>query len=140
MIMSLMPDEIILYLKMTSPGFLEVLYGNPFGILAMSFLIDHIFAVCHGQCHSQKVSANRNKQKQPHALSIRDSVQTNPAGLPYKHNPKSQHKEYYMYPHILSCAALPHFLSKLQYLRSVFRACKKTRKLRRHWRQKRRNR
>ena len=39
MIMSLMPAGIILYLKMTSPGFLEVLYGNPFGILAMSLCL-----------------------------------------------------------------------------------------------------
>lgn len=36
MIMSLMPAGIIVYLQMTSPGFLNVLYGNPFGIAAMS--------------------------------------------------------------------------------------------------------
>lgn len=36
MIMSLMPAGIILYLKLTSPGFLDVLYGNPFGICAMT--------------------------------------------------------------------------------------------------------
>lgn len=36
MVMSLMPMGIILYLQMTSPGFLEVLYGNPFGIAAMT--------------------------------------------------------------------------------------------------------
>lgn len=36
MIMSLMPAGIIVYLQMTSPGFLSVLYGNPFGIAAMS--------------------------------------------------------------------------------------------------------
>ena len=36
MIMSLMPAGIILYLQLTSPGFLEVLYGNLFGICAMS--------------------------------------------------------------------------------------------------------
>ena len=30
MIMSLMPAGIILYLKLTSPGFLSVLYGNCF--------------------------------------------------------------------------------------------------------------
>ncbi|MDC7290646.1 type II secretion system F family protein [Blautia schinkii] len=36
MIMSLMPAGIILYLQMTSPGFLGVLYGNPFGICAMT--------------------------------------------------------------------------------------------------------
>ena len=36
MIMSLMPVGIILYLQVTSPGFLSVLYGNPFGIAAMT--------------------------------------------------------------------------------------------------------
>lgn len=36
MIMSLMPAGIILYLQMSSPGFLSVLYGNPFGICAMT--------------------------------------------------------------------------------------------------------
>lgn len=36
MIMSLMPAGIILYLQLTSPGFLEVLYGNIFGICAMT--------------------------------------------------------------------------------------------------------
>lgn len=36
MIMSLMPAGIILYLQLTSPGFLEVLYGNPFGVCAMT--------------------------------------------------------------------------------------------------------
>lgn len=36
LIMSLMPAGIILYLKMSSPGFLSVLYGNPFGISAMT--------------------------------------------------------------------------------------------------------
>lgn len=35
-IMSLMPAGIILYLQVTSPGFLSVLYGNPFGICAMT--------------------------------------------------------------------------------------------------------
>lgn len=35
-IMSLMPAGIILYLQMTSPGFLSVLYGNPFGICTMT--------------------------------------------------------------------------------------------------------
>ena len=39
MIMSLMPVGIILYLQMTSPGFLSVLYGNPFGIAAMSICL-----------------------------------------------------------------------------------------------------
>lgn len=36
MIMSLMPAGIILYLQLTSPGFLQVLYGNFFGICAMT--------------------------------------------------------------------------------------------------------
>lgn len=39
MIMSLMPAGIILYLQMTSPGFLGVLYGNPFGIGAMTLCL-----------------------------------------------------------------------------------------------------
>ena len=39
MIMSLMPAGIIMYLQMTSPGFLSVLYGNPFGIAAMSICL-----------------------------------------------------------------------------------------------------
>ena len=39
MIMSLKPVGIILYLQMTSPGFLSVLYGNPFGIAAMSICL-----------------------------------------------------------------------------------------------------
>ena len=42
MIMSFMPAGIIVYLQMTSPGFLSVLYGNPFGIAAMSICL----AVC----------------------------------------------------------------------------------------------
>ena len=36
LIMSLMPAGIILYLRLTSPGFLDVLYGNLFGICAMT--------------------------------------------------------------------------------------------------------
>lgn len=36
MIMSIMPAGIICYLKLTSPGFMDVLYGNPFGICAMT--------------------------------------------------------------------------------------------------------
>lgn len=36
MIMSLMPAGIILYLQLASPGFLDILYGNPFGIGAMT--------------------------------------------------------------------------------------------------------
>ncbi len=39
MIMSFMPAGIIVYLQMTSPGFLSVLYGNPFGITAMSICL-----------------------------------------------------------------------------------------------------
>lgn len=35
-IMSIMPAGIIVYLKLTSPGFLDMLYGNPFGICAMT--------------------------------------------------------------------------------------------------------
>ena len=38
-IMSLMPAVIILYLKLTSPDFLSVLYGNPFGICAMTLCL-----------------------------------------------------------------------------------------------------
>lgn len=36
LIMSLMPAGIILYLQLTSPGFLGVLYGNLFGVCAMT--------------------------------------------------------------------------------------------------------
>lgn len=36
LIMSLMPAGIIVYLQLSSPGFLDVLYGNPFGICAMT--------------------------------------------------------------------------------------------------------
>lgn len=39
MIMSIMPVGIIFYLKLTSPGFLNVLYGNPFGFCAMSLCL-----------------------------------------------------------------------------------------------------
>ena len=35
-IMSLMPAGIIVYLKLTSPGFLGIMYGNPVGIAAMT--------------------------------------------------------------------------------------------------------
>ena len=35
-IMSLMPVGIILYLRLTSPGYLDVLYGNALGVLVMS--------------------------------------------------------------------------------------------------------
>lgn len=46
MIMSLMPAGIILYMQFTSPGFLNVLYGNPFGICAMSICL----AIYAGAC------------------------------------------------------------------------------------------
>lgn len=36
MVMSLMPAGIILYLQLTSPGFLEILYGSVFGVCAMT--------------------------------------------------------------------------------------------------------
>lgn len=39
MIMSVMPAGIIFYLQLTSPGFLSVLYGNPFGVCAMSLCL-----------------------------------------------------------------------------------------------------
>lgn len=39
MIMSFMPAGIIFYLKLTSPGFLNVLYGNLFGICAMTLCL-----------------------------------------------------------------------------------------------------
>lgn len=35
-VMSLMPAGIILYMHLTSPGFLDVLYGNWFGVFAMT--------------------------------------------------------------------------------------------------------
>lgn len=38
-VMSLMPAGIILYLRLSSPGFLDVLYGNPFGICAMTICL-----------------------------------------------------------------------------------------------------
>lgn len=38
-IMSMMPFAIILYMQVTSPGFLQVLYGNPFGIAAMTLCL-----------------------------------------------------------------------------------------------------
>ena len=34
--MSVMPFGIILYMSLTSPGFLEVLYGNLFGVAVMT--------------------------------------------------------------------------------------------------------
>lgn len=38
-IMSMMPFAIILYMQVTSPGFLQVLYGNPFGAAAMTLCL-----------------------------------------------------------------------------------------------------
>ncbi len=38
-IMSLMPAGIILYLRLTSPGFLDVLYGNTLGVAVMSLCL-----------------------------------------------------------------------------------------------------
>jgi len=42
MIMSLMPAGIILYLQLASPGFLDILYGNPFGICAMTVCLQYM--------------------------------------------------------------------------------------------------
>lgn len=39
MIMSIMPCAMILYMRLTSPGFLDILYGNPFGAAAMTFCL-----------------------------------------------------------------------------------------------------
>lgn len=39
LVMSLMPAGIILYLQLTSPGFLSVLYGNLFGVCAMTICL-----------------------------------------------------------------------------------------------------
>lgn len=43
MIMSAMPFVIILYMQLTSPGFLKVLYGNAFGAAAMSVCLGIYF-------------------------------------------------------------------------------------------------
>ncbi len=43
MIMSLMPFAIILYMQVTSPGFLEVLYGNFFGAATMTICLGLYF-------------------------------------------------------------------------------------------------
>lgn len=42
-IMSMMPFGIILYMQLTSPGFLQVLYGNAFGIVTMSLCLGIYF-------------------------------------------------------------------------------------------------
>lgn len=39
MIMSFMPCGIIMYMRLTSPGFLDVLYGNLFGMTAMTICL-----------------------------------------------------------------------------------------------------
>lgn len=44
LIMSLMPFGIILYMQLTSPGFLSVLYGNLFGAVAMTICLFVYFA------------------------------------------------------------------------------------------------
>lgn len=50
LIMSLMPIGIILYMRITSPGFLEVLYGNVFGAVLMSgCLMVYLFSYWLGQ-------------------------------------------------------------------------------------------
>ncbi len=46
MIMSVMPAGIILYMQMTSPGFLSVLYGNPVGISAMTICLGIYGTAC----------------------------------------------------------------------------------------------
>ena len=46
MIMSMMPAGIILYLQLTSPGFLEVLYGNLFGVCAMTVCLGIYLLSC----------------------------------------------------------------------------------------------
>lgn len=43
MIMSMMPFAIILYMQVTSPGFLQVLYGNVFGVVTMSLCLGVYF-------------------------------------------------------------------------------------------------
>lgn len=42
-IMSMMPFGIILYMQLTSPGFLQVLYGNVFGVATMSLCLGIYF-------------------------------------------------------------------------------------------------
>lgn len=45
-IMSLMPFGIILYMQLTSPGFLQILYGNAFGVITMSLCLGIYFLAC----------------------------------------------------------------------------------------------
>lgn len=42
-IMSMMPFGIILYMQLTSPGFLQILYGNVFGVVTMSLCLGIYF-------------------------------------------------------------------------------------------------
>ena len=42
-IMSMMPFGIILYMQLTSPGFLQILYGNVFGAVTMSLCLGIYF-------------------------------------------------------------------------------------------------
>ena len=50
MIMSAMPFVILGYMQITSPGFLQVLYGNTFGAAAMTVcLVIYFFAYWMGQ-------------------------------------------------------------------------------------------
>lgn len=42
-IMSMMPLGIVLYMQLTSPGFLQILYGNLFGIITMSVCLGIYF-------------------------------------------------------------------------------------------------
>lgn len=43
MIMSAMPFVIILYMQITSPGFMEILYGNVFGVVSMTVCLGIYF-------------------------------------------------------------------------------------------------
>ncbi len=42
-IMSIMPFGIIVYMQITSPGFLKILYGNVFGVITMSLCLGIYF-------------------------------------------------------------------------------------------------
>ena len=49
-IMSIVPSGIILYMQLTSDGFLEVLYHSSFGVLVMSIcLVIYIFSFWMGR-------------------------------------------------------------------------------------------
>ena len=60
MVMSLMPAGIIIYLKLTSPGFLSVLYGNPFGIAAMTVCLG-IYGFSYWLGPHRRMSRKRSK-------------------------------------------------------------------------------